>query len=122
MMKRRKAFLVLDPPHKATANMDIKGKKAFEGKHETQIPSTSFRGTGWRGAEGKLCELRGEAAGPGSVPSCWVPEVQPVPLGGDTAWLGVPRAGSHFMPAGPIGQHLMRWVERGRERAGLLGT
>lgn len=49
-----------------------------------------------------------------AVPACWVLVIRPVPLRGDTAWLGVLRAGSHFMPDGTIGQHLVRWVGRGR--------
>lgn len=49
-----------------------------------------------------------------TVPACWVTELRPVPAGGDTSRLGALRAGSHFMPAGVIGQHLVRWVGRGR--------
>lgn len=49
-----------------------------------------------------------------AVPACWVLAMRPVPLWGDRARLGVLRAGSHFMPDGAIGQHLVRWVGRGR--------
>lgn len=49
-----------------------------------------------------------------AVSACWVLVIRPVPLWVDTAPLGVLRAGSHFMPDRAIGQHLVRWVGRGR--------
>lgn len=57
-----------------------------------------------------------------AVSAYWVLVLWPVSLRGDTAWLGVLRAGSHFMPDGAIGQHLVRWVGRGRGKGRPSGN
>lgn len=57
-----------------------------------------------------------------AVSAYWVLVLWPVPLRGDTAWLGVLWAGSHFMPDGAIGQHLVRWVGRGRGKGRPSGN